>query len=153
MTPFNGLNDSGRFVLSNGDPTGYGLYGDFMNGWDSGVLSRAMDTCTDGSGVIENCPMFNDENRVCTTDENNACFAPNPVSGEDDDPGTIVANLPGCIAVTEGPANATAADIVLGCVPGGENGTTATNGTAVPSSVCRRARAIHLPLCLRLRPI
>ena len=49
---FNGLNDGGRFVLANGDPTGYGLHADFMNGWDSSVLSRAVSTCTAASGQI-----------------------------------------------------------------------------------------------------
>ena len=55
VKPFNTLNDGGRFVLSNGDPTGYGLHGDFMNGWDRSVLSRAVVTCTADSGVIEDC--------------------------------------------------------------------------------------------------
>jgi hypothetical protein len=128
VNTFNALNDGGRFVLSNGDPTGYGLHGDFMNGWDSGVLSRAVNTCTAQSGVIEDCPVFNNENRFYTDDENNACFAPNPVSGENDDPGAILAHLPGCVAVTDGPANATPADVVPECVPG-----VAVNGTPLPA--------------------
>lgn len=36
------------FVFSNGDPTGYGYHGDFMNGWDRATLERAIapDGCT-----------------------------------------------------------------------------------------------------------
>ncbi|CAF3141525.1 unnamed protein product [Rotaria sp. Silwood2] len=35
------------FVLSNGDPTGYGFHGDFVNGWDTDVLKAVIvdDSC------------------------------------------------------------------------------------------------------------
>lgn len=35
------------FVLSNGDPTGFGFHGDFLNGWDVQVLQDAVDQCAD----------------------------------------------------------------------------------------------------------
>ena len=46
------------FIWSFGDNTGFGLHGDFMNGWDSNVLQKAVDECTDMSGVIEKCKHF-----------------------------------------------------------------------------------------------
>ncbi|KAH7030703.1 uncharacterized protein B0I36DRAFT_288299 [Microdochium trichocladiopsis] len=46
------------FVFSNGDPTGYGYHGDFVNGWDVDVLQKAITTCTDSSGIIEYCKAF-----------------------------------------------------------------------------------------------
>ncbi|KAL7004788.1 hypothetical protein EMMF5_005703 [Cystobasidiomycetes sp. EMM_F5] len=52
------------FVLSHGDPTGYGFHGDFFNGWDDGVLQRALDDCdgADGanksSGEAKTCKHF-----------------------------------------------------------------------------------------------
>jgi hypothetical protein len=124
----------GRFVLSNGDPTGYGLHGDFFDGWDKSVLSRAVSTCTAMSGVIEDCPVFKNENRFYTGDENNACSAMNPLPQENVDPGHLLPNLPGCVAVTEGPANATPADVVPGCVAGKANAAVPMNSTKPSSS-------------------
>lgn len=44
--------DYNRLVYAMGDPTGYGLHGDFINGWtDQGALDRAMATCTGPNGV------------------------------------------------------------------------------------------------------
>ncbi|KAI9462049.1 WSC domain-containing protein [Russula earlei] len=112
---FNALNDGGRFVLANGDPTGYGLHGDFMNGWDRSVLSRAITTCTADSGVIEDCPVFQKEGRFNADADMNACSGSNPLPGE---PilGAVVTYLPGCPAVTPGPDPATPADLAPGCV-------------------------------------
>ncbi|TFK22759.1 hypothetical protein FA15DRAFT_595516 [Coprinopsis marcescibilis] len=38
-------NSAQPFVFSNGDPTGYGFHADFVNGWDAGVLQKAVDNC------------------------------------------------------------------------------------------------------------
>jgi len=44
------------FVLSNGDPTGYGLHGDFINGWDTQTLQTIIDTCNAGDSGFDKCP-------------------------------------------------------------------------------------------------
>lgn len=49
---------AGQFVLSNGDQTGLGYHGDFLNGWDTEVLSEAIKVCTGLSGHVEDCPPF-----------------------------------------------------------------------------------------------
>ena len=113
VAPFNDLNDGGRFVLANGDPTGYGLHGDFLNGWDRSVLSRAVEECDADSGVIEDCGVFRDEGRFNEDDEMNDCAARDPLPGDVTD--NEVQYLPGCVAVTDGPAPATAADVVPAC--------------------------------------
>ncbi|KAI1500311.1 hypothetical protein F5X99DRAFT_419291 [Biscogniauxia marginata] len=63
--------DKQPFVFSNGDPTGYGYHGDFVNGWDIPTLQKAIDECTDSSGVVEQCGAFQfreDENMAaCKT--------------------------------------------------------------------------------------
>ncbi|KAF8266390.1 hypothetical protein EI94DRAFT_1701775 [Lactarius quietus] len=119
VAPFNALNDGGRFVLANGDSTGHGLHGDFMDGWNKDVLSRAIQTCTDGSGVIENCPVFANENRFVPDAVMNSCAAPNPKPSENVQ--GPIPYLPGCVAVTDGPAEASSADLDPGCLSGSGN--------------------------------
>lgn len=37
---------------------GYGYHGDFLEGWEVGVLQKAINTCTNLSGNQEDCPVF-----------------------------------------------------------------------------------------------
>ncbi|KAF8813483.1 hypothetical protein BYT27DRAFT_7335099 [Phlegmacium glaucopus] len=39
------MNSTQPFVFSQGDPTGFGYHADYINGWDQGVLQRAVDNC------------------------------------------------------------------------------------------------------------
>ena len=47
-SPFTDFN---RWVYAMGDPTGYGLHGDFINGWtDQTALENAIPSCTGPDG-------------------------------------------------------------------------------------------------------
>ncbi|KAB8230286.1 DUF1996 domain-containing protein [Aspergillus alliaceus] len=93
------------FVLANGDPTGFGMHGDFVNGWDIDVLQTAIDQCTNDSGRLEDCvtsdnkPVFD----FFTNEECQACKLPTLVDEQID--GTLD-QLPGCNPLTYGPERA-----------------------------------------------
>lgn len=63
------VNSDGRFVMSNGDPTGFGYHGDFLAAWQDGVLEQIVQdpTCTDHDlqhrvtdGIQEHCNVIKD---------------------------------------------------------------------------------------------
>ncbi|KAF2470030.1 WSC-domain-containing protein [Lindgomyces ingoldianus] len=87
------------FVFSNGDPTGYGFHGDFVNGWDVPVLQKAVDTCLDDSGSVAKCGAVT----MFTASECNACKLPTVVNEQVDG---MMDKLPGCNPVTTGPGRA-----------------------------------------------
>lgn len=93
----------GKFVFANGDTTGYGFHGDFINGWDNSVLTTALGQCAQGpagSGQITDCPPLA---AVNTKNVKNCPERPalinEPVKG-------LLQKLPGCNAVTSGPGSA-----------------------------------------------
>jgi hypothetical protein len=143
VASFNSLNDGGRFVLANGDSTGYGLHGDFLNGWDNSVLSRAVAQCTANSGVIEDCPVFKNEGRFTDDSVMNSCAAKNPLPEEQTGPGALLSHLPGCVAVTDGPAPATPADLVPGCVVGSGSVSPIPSSSATSSASSSAAANSH----------
>ncbi|KAH8203824.1 hypothetical protein TruAng_002001 [Truncatella angustata] len=88
------------FVFSHGDPDGYGYHGDFLNGWDVDVLQKAITVCTDDSGAIEKCGVFD-----LRTDEDMAACKVLPRVKEDVADGVLAA-LPGCNPIQAGPEEA-----------------------------------------------
>jgi hypothetical protein len=104
--------DSVPWVLANGDPTGFGFHADFLNGWEKGVLEKAIapdDYCNCG------CACGNDQMKTCfgadnVNDDQDAVFqscAASPVYGRDET--THFQKLPGCNPIQSGPALATQA--------------------------------------------
>ncbi|OCL01175.1 WSC-domain-containing protein [Cenococcum geophilum 1.58] len=91
--------NSQPFVLANGDSTGYGFHGDFVNGWNVNVLQKAVDNCLADSGQVSDCH----EVTTYTASECQACRLPSVVNEQVD--GWMSA-LPGCNPVTNGPGPA-----------------------------------------------
>lgn len=86
------------FVFAQGDRTGYGFHGDFVNGWHHKTLQKAIDECLNNSGRIEDCHVFNDD--LFTNDQQQACRIPPSIN--EATTGTLSA-LPGCNTPTTGP--------------------------------------------------
>ncbi|KAK2030075.1 hypothetical protein LX32DRAFT_338649 [Colletotrichum zoysiae] len=91
-------NRNGRFVIANGDVQGFGYHGDFMAGWDEDFLQSAINTCTNLSGRIEDCPIFNIQDEAATAQ----CQmkVPNFLSAENVTGPDV--SLPGNVAITFG---------------------------------------------------
>ncbi|EON62954.1 hypothetical protein W97_02180 [Coniosporium apollinis CBS 100218] len=89
----------GQFVLSNGDPTGYGYHGDFINAWDIDFLQRAVDTCTNPSGRIEDCPLFTIQDDSVST----SCKFDMPKKLKDEDCAGPGDGLCGNVPIQSGP--------------------------------------------------
>ncbi|KAJ3526946.1 hypothetical protein NM208_g10945 [Fusarium decemcellulare] len=94
----------GKFVFAQGDTTGYGFHGDFLNGWNMNVLTNAIKNCINNDGIggaVSKCPVLAASQTQYFSD--NCPEMPSlinePVRG-------MLDKLPGCNNVTSGPAKA-----------------------------------------------
>ncbi|KAL8812039.1 MAG: hypothetical protein Q9200_001338 [Gallowayella weberi] len=96
------IGKSGKFVLGNGDPTGYGYHGDFISAWDEGVLERAVSQCTDMSGEMKACGVFEftEDSASCTLEA-----MPDELKNENTE--GPMSSLPGGCEIQSGPEQAT----------------------------------------------
>lgn len=124
---YNGV--EGEFVLSNGDPTGYGYHGDFIAGWDVDLLQNAIQTCTNPSGEITDCPLFN----IQTQAEAAQCLLKVPSELENDDCAGPVDGLCGNVPIQSGPQEATALSPGSTATPTAENPAQYSTPVVTPS--------------------
>ena len=125
--------NGGQFVFSQGDNTGYGFHGDFMNGWDQATLKSAIDQgcATTPGGVVGDCAAFKASDNPKTFSQScpeQPAIITEPVHG-------MISKLPGCITITSGPAAAKPAD--MSCSPGADQAAAdqaSMNGTAAMGS-------------------
>lgn len=101
--------DGGKFVFAQGDPTGYGFHGDFLNGWDVDTLQAGIKQCAvaNEAGVVHECPVF-----TAIDDQNFSTDCPARLPEIDEPVHGVIDKLPGCITITPGPEEATLADFV-----------------------------------------
>lgn len=91
---------AGNLIWANGDTTGYGIHGDFVNGWNTAVLAAALNSTACGIGggqsiAVANCPIFAqyiNDNAAANCKPDRGILA-EPVSNADLYPLT---KLPGC---------------------------------------------------------
>ncbi|KAF2703137.1 WSC-domain-containing protein [Pleomassaria siparia CBS 279.74] len=99
------------FVFSNGDETGYGYHGDFLNGWDEAVLQKAVTDCLDGT---PDCPAQT-FGEFRSQGDTQACKLPSMINEQVS--GVLLA-LPGCNPVGQAaPASCNAPRISLVASP------------------------------------
>ncbi|KAF8244032.1 WSC-domain-containing protein [Wilcoxina mikolae CBS 423.85] len=87
------------FVLSNGDPTGFGFHGDFVNGWDIPTLKKAIDTCNSPTGNIEACTVLD----LYSNPQMDDCIVAPSIAEQTSG---WLEKLPGCNPIQSGPARA-----------------------------------------------
>ncbi|KAJ4293594.1 hypothetical protein N0V90_008877 [Kalmusia sp. IMI 367209] len=116
---FKGL--PGTFMFANGDPTGCGYHGDFLNGWSTDILGNAIQQCTNPSGLLSDCPVF----ELQTEDDGSKCEIKMPEELAADNCASPADGLCGNVPVQHGPEYAT------GLLKPGETG----SATAAPTTI------------------
>jgi hypothetical protein len=84
------------FVWAMGDDTGYALHGDFINGWNTSTLQKAISACNANSGAVEDCPFL----EILPDSVTNGCKVPPSIHEQVF--GHLDA-LPGCNPIQSGP--------------------------------------------------
>ncbi|KAK3955386.1 hypothetical protein QBC32DRAFT_359474 [Pseudoneurospora amorphoporcata] len=140
----------GQFVFSNGDVQGFGYHADFMNGWDEDFLQQAVETCTNDSGKIQDCPIFNiqseDVQRKCTFEKSDSLVKLFQGPLNEKVTGVVGDSLPGNVPIAYGPEPAnghkTASHTTLVEVPTAtySQGATVTNGDYKPGGIFKAAK-------------
>lgn len=113
----------GTFVFANGDPTGYGYHGDFMNGWSNSILKEAIQKCTNPSGRLTDCPVFDLQSQADAA----KCKYEDPKELKDDQCSGPAKGLCGNVEIQYGPKYASS------LTPGNPQTPTAKPSSAAPT--------------------
>lgn len=133
------------FVLSQGDPTGYGWHADFFNGWDEGAIPALIASCPNpfyGNEDVGTCPSFKGFSTKSTD-----CKLTTTYKENNDSPGQY---LPGCNPIsTVNPAPKMMA-AALGvcsneCTPAGSSNASSGSANSAPSYKASSSSAASAP--------
>lgn len=92
----------GQFVFATGDPTGCGYHGDFIQGWQTDFLRRAMSECSNPSGDVADCSLFT----LQSDQDASACQASLPEALWRENPFFNGNGLLGDVPIQQGPEQA-----------------------------------------------
>ena len=147
----------GEFVFANGDTTGYGFHGDFLNGWDMDVQTSAVENClyTDDGGLISACPVLYASDHVNFSRD---CL-PQPEYWNEPVLGMLT-QLPGCNPITSGPEDVTQVicpinsshPIYTSTVPASSYATTTFSGSYVSSTTYTDTQLTTIPSAFTTSP-
>jgi hypothetical protein len=127
---------------------GYGYHGDFIMGWNESFLQDAIKTCTNPSGRIEDCPLFNIVDQETTAE----CTFPVPQPWASENDFGPVPSLPGNVAITYGnetgpwepsPVSATVGAPTLTYTPGE---TASAPASPLPGQVFKQSSAVYVEM-------
>jgi hypothetical protein len=112
-----------------------------MTGWDPAFLQEAIDTCTNESGELSDCPLFVENGPLLSEDVQRECKFRTPLGLlSENAAGLNMAKLPGGIQIQDGPQSATPGSgpidkftSLIGDVFGGDSSTTTPSSPSVPS--------------------
>ncbi|KAJ2928285.1 hypothetical protein H1R20_g8809, partial [Candolleomyces eurysporus] len=90
------------FIFSMGDPTGFGQHADYMFGWEGDSLQRAMEVCTGGDGLPQNCPVLTLQDIETMNNYIDRLPGCNPVQGGPE-PATMIPNCQAPSATVDTP--------------------------------------------------
>jgi len=102
---------AGQYVLSNGDPTGFGAHADFIFGWEGDTLAGAMKACNGNAtgqpgadGTLQGCSFFNTTLQDAAVAS--SCTFSTPAALATETCTTACTALPGNVLVQYGPGPA-----------------------------------------------
>jgi hypothetical protein len=121
--------------------SGFGYHGDFISGWDEDFLQQAVNTCTNLSGRVQDCPLFS----LQSEEKQRSCKMKTPAFvASEKVAGLIGDSLPGNVPIIYGPDSANGkpqTSSVSVPVPsvGYTPGTTVTGSNYLPGGVFRES--------------
>ncbi|KAJ1301389.1 hypothetical protein OPQ81_008651 [Rhizoctonia solani] len=93
--PYRGANVD-NWILSNGDPTGLNMHGDFINGWNQDTLEQTMSQCNTPNAPEDNLQACAPLAKSLNVEAANTCLSEGNIADEDVGLLAPITGFPGC---------------------------------------------------------